>query len=210
MNYGIDTTRDCARAWEAMPWVLQDIAPQEQGEWLTHHLSGCDGCRAEYAQQQRLRAALVLDPDVSLDPEAGLKRLLARLDEPEAPAEPVRREASGWINRALVAAVLIQAIGLGAIGLKYWSANEPTGYRTYSEQTAPAPTGAIHVVPETTMKVAEWNALLHDQHLRVVGGPNDVGAYTVQPDGNETAEQAVRQLRATRGIRFAEPVAGTP
>lgn len=210
MTFSIDTGRDCARAWEAMPWVLQDLAPQEQGEWLMNHLAGCESCRAEYAQQRRLRAALALPAEPSPDPEIGLKRLLARLDEPEATAAPARREAGGWLTRALVAAVLVQALGLGAIGLKYWSADEAAGYRTYSQEAAPVPAGSIHVVPETTMKVSDWNALLRDQHLRVIGGPNDVGAYTVQPTGEETAQQAVRQLRATRGIRFAEPVAGAP
>jgi hypothetical protein len=212
MTFPIDTGRDCARAWEAMPWVLQDLAPQEQGEWLMHHLAGCEACQAEYAQQQRLRAALALPAEPSPDPEVGLKRLLARLDEPEVSAvpAPARREASGWLTRALVAAVLVQALGLGALGLKYWSAGDGAGYRTYSQEAAPVPVGSIHVVPETTMKVSDWNTLLREQHLRVIGGPNDVGAYTVQPTGEETAQQAVQHLRATRGIRFAEPVAGTP
>lgn len=210
MMFPIDTSRDCARAWAAMPWVIKHRAPHEQADWLRRHLDGCESCRAEYAQQQRLCAALALPPVPSPEPEQGLKRLLARLDEPERSDAPPPREARGWLTRALVAAVLVQAVGLGAIGLKYWSGDETAGYRTYSEPTAPAPTGAIHVVPETGMKVAEWNALLHDQHLRVVGGPNEVGAYTVQPTGDRTAQQAVEQLRATRGIRLAEPVAATP
>jgi len=66
-------------------------------------------------------------------------------------------------------------------------------------------------VPDAGMKVADWNALVHALHLQVVGGPNDVGAYTVVLAGNDSARNDVlRQLRATRGIRMAEPVAGAP
>jgi hypothetical protein len=70
---------------------------------------------------------------------------------------------------------------------------------------------AIHVVPDANMTLADWNALLHALQLQVVGGPNDVGAYTVAPVS--TAPQTrntLQQLRASRGVRLAEPVNDTP
>ncbi len=62
------------------------------------------------------------------------------------------------------------------------------------------------------MTLAHWNALLHALQLQVVGGPNDVGAYTVAPASSASAStaHALQQLRATRGIRLAEPVTVTP
>ena len=52
---------------------------------------------------------------------------------------------------------------------------------------------------------------MHALHLQVVGGPNTVGAYTVvAADTATTQAEVVRQLRATRGIRMAEPVASVP
>ncbi|MFC5436110.1 anti-sigma factor family protein [Rhodanobacter umsongensis] len=216
MTTPVSSDRDCLRAWEAMPWVLQDSATPAQAEWLQAHLAQCAACRAEFAQQSRLRRAMTLPPEVSVDANVGLARLLARLDMPEPQAEPAPlrsgARSGSWLNRALVAVVLLQALGIGALGVKLWSADNSPSYRTLSEAPAPAVAGTIRVVPDAAMSVADWNALLHALQLKVVGGPNDVGAYTVVPagPGSASASRALRQLRATRGIRLAEPVAGTP
>jgi hypothetical protein len=207
-----DTGRECGRAWEAMPWVLQDSAPQEQTEWLMSHLADCDGCRAEFEQQKRLRLAMSLPADVSIDPELGLRRLLARIDAPALVTAPARAAGGSWLTRALVAAVLIQAVGLGMLGARFWAEGTPQPvYRTLSQDAAPMPAGAIHVVPDNDMKLADWNTLLRSMQLQVIGGPNDVGAYTVMPAGGAAAStQAVQHLRAAHGIRLAEPVNANP
>ncbi|HVI56743.1 MAG TPA: zf-HC2 domain-containing protein [Luteibacter sp.] len=212
MRMPTDTGRDCGRAWEAMPWVLQDSAPQEQTEWLMGHLAECDSCRAEFEQQKRLRLAMSLPADVSIDPELGLRRLLARVDAPEIVTPPARAAGGSWVTRALVAAVLIQAIGLGTLGAKFWAEGTPQpAYHTLSQPSAHVPAGAIHVVPDTGMKLADWNALLQSMQLQVIGGPNDVGAYTVLPEGGAAASpQLVQRLRAAPGVRLAEPVNANP
>lgn len=215
MTFSINASRDCARAWEAMPWVLQGHATPEQAQWLDAHLAHCEACRVEYAQQIRLRDALSLPADVAIDANAGLKHLLDRLDAHDAEAAlPVARTRarSGWLLRGLAAAVVLQALGIGMLGLKLYREQGAADYRTYSSQeTAPAPTGAIRVVPDAAMKVADWNTLVHALHLQVVGGPNEVGAYTVVAAGAATTrDDMVRQLRASRGIRMAEPVAAVP
>lgn len=212
MRMPTDTGRDCGRAWEAMPWVLQDSAPQEQTEWLMSHLAECDGCRAEFEQQKRLRLAMSLPADVSIDAELGLRRLLARIDAPEVETSRPRAASGSWVTRALVAAVLLQAIGLGTLGAKFWAEGQPQpAYHTLSQETSHVPPGAIHVVPDTGIKLADWNALLRSMQLQVIGGPNDVGAYTVLPEGGATAStQAVQRLRAAHGVRLAEPVNANP
>ncbi|MGF6710420.1 hypothetical protein QFZ41_001384 [Luteibacter sp. W1I16] len=217
MTFQKDIGRDCPRAWEAMPWVLQGDASPVQGAWLNMHLAECQACREEFAQQERLRAALALPPDLDIDAEAGLARLLSRIEEADPQRVPASRWAasSNWLTRGLVAAVLIQAIGIGVLGIKLGGESgghaAAPAYRTLSQESAPAAPGSLHVVPVATLKVAEWNNLLHQYHLRVVGGPNDVGAYTlVSTDGNAPAPQTLQRLRADPGIRFAEPVTDTP
>jgi len=201
---------DCVRAWDTMPWVLQNSATREQGEWLEGHLAQCESCRTEFAQQSRLRHAMSLPTDISIDANVGLRRLLGRLDTPDAQAAPYRLRSRNWLNRALVALVLIQALSIGALGVKLWSTGGSPVYRTLSQEPVPAAPGTIRVVPDATMTLADWNALLHALRLQVVGGPNDVGAYTVAPTSSTSTAQALQQLRATRGIRLAEPVAVTP
>lgn len=208
-----DAGRDCTRAWEAMPWVLRGDASAEQGEWLEAHLASCPACREEFAQQERLRAALSLPSDLAVDAEAGLARLMSRIDDAEAQPPMTRRFASsGWLVRGLVAAVLVQAIGIGVLGIKLRGEESPAPvYRTLSQPEAPVAPGALRVVPQSSMKVAEWNRLLQDFHLRVAGGPNDVGAYTlVSEDGKAASKETLLRLRAMPGIRFAEPVSGAP
>ena len=214
MTFSINASRDCARAWEAMPWVLQGHATPEQAQWLDAHLAQCEACRVEYAQQIRLRDALSLPADVAVDANAGLKHLLDRLDAHDAEAaQPAKaRTHNSWLLRGLAAAVVLQALGIGMLGLKLYREQGAADYRTYSSQdAAPAPAGAIRVVPDAAMKVADWNTLVHALHLQVVGGPNEVGAYTVVWSGPATTQaEVVRQLRAARGIRMAEPVAAVP
>ncbi|HZX69454.1 MAG TPA: zf-HC2 domain-containing protein [Rhodanobacter sp.] len=211
MTSPLDSGRDCVRAWDLMPWVLQDNAPQEQAAWLQDHLAHCASCGAEFAQQSRLRQAVSLPSDIPLDANIGLGRLLARLDTPDARDWRLRARSGNWLTRALVAAVLIQALAIGALGAKLWSSGGVPLYRTLSQQPAPAAAGTIRVVPDAAMTLAHWNTLLHTLQLQVVGGPNEVGAYTVAPTSPaSTTQQAVQQLRATRGIRLAEPVYSAP
>lgn len=205
-----DTDKDCAKAWEAMPWVLQNSAPEEQSAWLTEHLACCEACREEFAQQSRLRLALALPTGVQLDPEAGLRQLLGRIDADAADTPAPRARTGSWMTRALVAAVLVQAVGIGILGAELWSSDNHATYRTLSEPTQRAAPGAIRVVPDTGMKLAEWNTLLRSLQLAVVDGPNDVGAYTVAPTHDSDTQGTLQQLRATHGIRLAEPVAATP
>ncbi|HXE66966.1 MAG TPA: zf-HC2 domain-containing protein [Rhodanobacteraceae bacterium] len=210
MTIETNSGKDCARAWEIMPWALQATAAPGQREWLMHHLAQCEACSAEFAQQSRLRCALSLPADVPVDAERGLKRLLERIDAPEAETTPARRWSSGRLTRALAAAVVLQAIGIGALGVRLWSDQAPQ-YRTLSRPALLEPAGALRVVPATGMTLADWNKLLHDLDLRVIDGPNDAGAYAVVPaESASSSASALRKLRADRDIRLAEPVDDTP
>lgn len=211
MTFPSNPGNECVRAWEAMPHALQgDLTPQ-QGQWLDDHLARCDSCRGEFAQQQRLQRAMSLPVDMPFNAEADLQRLLARIDNPGSLElrDPLRH--AGWTGRALVAAVLVQAIGLGVMGAKLWSVEPAPAYRTLSQEIAPMPRGSIRIVPDPSMTLADWDASLHAQGLRVAAGPNDAGAYTVVPlSADANREVLVQRLRATDGILLAEPVAGAP
>ncbi|MGN6790227.1 MAG: zf-HC2 domain-containing protein [Rhodanobacteraceae bacterium] len=212
MTSQMNSGKDCARAWEIMPWALQTTAPREQCEWLMHHLAQCEACSAEFAQQSRLRCALSLPADVPVDADAGLKHLLERIDAPEQDATSAQPWRWGHrLTKALAVAVLVQAVGIGILGARLWSDQMPQ-YRTLSQPSPIEPTGALRVVPVTDMTLADWNKLLHQSDLRVIDGPNDVGAYLVVPVGPASSSStiALRRLRGDRGIRLAEPVSDPP
>jgi hypothetical protein len=135
--------------------------------------------------------------------------LLSRIDRPVAAQAADALRPTRWVGRALVAALFLQAIGLGVMGAKLWSLEPAPEYRTYSRESVPMPAGAIRLVPDPAMELADWNSLLHANGLRVVAGPNAVGGYTVAPlAGAGRRDILVQRLRATRGIRLAEPVGG--
>ncbi len=212
MTQTLDPGKDCVIAWDAMPSALQgSLAPALAG-WLDAHLAECPACRAQFDKERHLQRAIRLPPAVRPDADAGLQRLLERIDRPGA-AAPARARAGGWGARALVAAVLVQAVGLGVMGARLWSL-EPApaaDYRTYTAEAAAPVAGSIRLVPDPAMRVSDWDALLRDNGLEVVAGPNAVGAYTVVPASGAAGREAlVRRLRAVDGIRFAEPVADTP
>ena len=212
MNQTMDPGKDCVLAWDAMPSALQGGLAPALAEWLDRHLAQCPACRAQFDKERRLQRALRLPPAVRPDADAGLQRLLARIDRPAA-AGPVRSRGGGWTGRALVAAVLLQAVGLGVMGARLWSL-EPApaaNYRTYTAETAAPVAGSIRLVPDPSMPVSAWDALLRDNGLEVVAGPNAVGAYTVVPATGAAGRDAlVRRLRASEGIRLAEPAANLP
>jgi hypothetical protein len=211
MTFPEDNSKDCARTWEAMPWALQSNATEDQEVWLTEHLAQCESCCEAFAQESRLRLAISLPSGIPVNADAGLRRLLARIEAPDGQETSLRSRSGNWLTRALVAAVLVQAIGIGVLGAKLWSETEHATYHTLSQKSLTVPPGAIHVVPDATMKLSDWNALLHSLGLRVVGGPNAVGAYTVVAMENTAAPQSTLQkLRATNGIRLAEPATTTP
>jgi hypothetical protein len=185
-------------------------------------VAGCEDCRAELAWQQRLHDALGTPPaETATDAatEAGLQRLLARLDdiadEPQpTPAIAASSRTSHRVTWALAAAVVVQAVGLGVMSLQLRTAGDGVAYRTLSEGPGPAASAAAwRVLPDATMTLAQWQSLLQTMELQVVDGPNASGAYALAPRPGTPAqprETALARLRASPGIRLAEPIGPAP
>ncbi len=210
------------RAWEALPWVVNGRATPEQARWVADHVAGCEDCRAELAWQQRLHNALAAagaaTPAADPATEAGLQRLLARLDDvadepPPAPAISAASRAPHRLTWVLAAAVVIQAVGLGVMGLQLGSAGDNATYHTLSDGPGPARTASatLRVLPESGMTLAQWQVLLQALELQVVSGPNAGGAYALAPaPGTSTPrDSALAGLRGSPGIRLAEPIGAT-
>jgi hypothetical protein len=117
---------------------------------------------------------------------------------------------AGWLQQGLLAAMILQGVGLSIVAARPWFVDQAPVYRTLSDEPLAPLGGTIRVVPDAAMALTDWNALLHVLHLRVVGGPDAAGAYIVVPmSPSATTRHILEQLRATRGVRLAEAVAGT-
>lgn len=217
------TQADHLRAWDLLPWVVNGRATAEQAQWVDAHVAGCDDCRAELAWQRSLRDAVAAPPAMAVgDAEPALQRLLARLDVPaEAqplPAPPAPSGGPRYLTQALAAAVVAQAIGLGVLSLHLWSGagrdasrDASPSYQTLSEPSATP--GTLRVLPDGAMTQADWRALLQAQGLQVVAGPNAAGAFALAPVAGTAAQPraaALARLRASPGIRLAEPIGEGP
>lgn len=180
-----------------------------------------DDDSTDLAWQRALRQAMAEPQPPLTDAEAGLKRLLRRIDEAGSDAAPVSAGHAGRVRRSgsnalvswLAAAVVVEAIGLSvlAAGL-LWRDAAPAAYQTLSSPAGEPASVALRIVPAPTLRADELQALLRGLELQIVSGPNAAGAYGLAlPARDAGAEQVaakVAALRAAPGMRLVEPVGG--
>ncbi len=70
--------------WALLPWLANGTATPAQRQTAEAHLQGCADCRAELARETALAQHLAAAPTVAPPLEAGLARLMQRLDQAES------------------------------------------------------------------------------------------------------------------------------
>ena len=196
------------RASELMAWVAAGSASDAERDFVEQHLQTCADCREEAAFHQRLLTGLqqgALEPH---DGDPALQRLMARIDA-GAPREEQPAPLAGarsWA-RWLVAAVVVQAVGLGAAGVALWERGTAPEYRTLSSSAAPAHGADIRLVPAATLDLASLQALLVRHSLVVVEVSADARRWGLAISGPvREPGPVVQQLRSEPGVLLAEPV----
>ena len=216
------------QAWDLIPWIVNGSAPETERLAVQAHLEACADCRQELDFQRQLQAAMAVQSTAELDMRDSWQRLRSRLDtaaQPDAAVRSGHRRARG-IGKAwtpwLVAAMVVQAISLGALGTAWWSRPMPLAataagaaspYRTLSAPEAAIQAATIRVVFAPDVTVAQVQSMLSAARLQVRAGPSEVGVWTLGPAGDSdraATAVALRALRAQSEVRFAEAVAGAP
>jgi hypothetical protein len=204
------------QTWDLIPWLVNDTASPVERALADAHLAICADCRDEYAFQARLGAGLAVDiaPEGPVQP--ALDRMLARIDADgpaEAPSSRPRTQ-HGRITRILAAAVIVQAIGLAALGGWMIDRNRSASeapYRTLSATVVDMPEATIRFVPSPELSVGQLQRLLADNGLRVAnaneGGTIFALAPTTPAHPVASTGEAVARLRGTAGVLLAEPIA---
>jgi hypothetical protein len=214
------------RAWDLIPWIVNGSAPEAERLAVQAHLEACADCRQEFEFQRQLQAAMSLQGTSEIDTQDSWRQFRNRLDAAAAPqpapagAAPRARELGRVWMPWLVAAMLVQAFGLAALGIAWWSRPTvaPTAgtagvYRTLSASEMALPGATIRVVFAAEVTVAQMQAALSAARLQVRAGPTDGGVWTLGPTGESNraaTEAALRELRARSEVRFAEALAGAP
>lgn len=201
------------RVWDLLPWVVNGTASESVRREVDEHLRECIHCREELVRQRRVHAGMNAGGGVELPVERGLDRLMRKVEARDEPAAPHVAAAAGgaarsrwaWAACGLAAMVLLEAGGFLALGVSH----QPAAYRTLSSPDALLPQASIRLVVDASMTAGELQALLVPRNLQIVGGPNEDGVYSLGALGQgHDIEKDVAALRATRGVRFVEPVDG--
>jgi hypothetical protein len=209
-------------AWDQIPWVVNGSLPDSERSAVESHLRSCSDCREELEFQRHLAGAIAAsNPPASTvdDPRRSWQQLRARItSETGRERAPRRVPARAWVPW-LVAAVVVQAIGLGVLGTVVWSrpdtalTSSNTVYRTLSAKEAAPAAATIRAVFAQDMSVGHMQALLAAAGLQVRSGPSSAGVWSLEPasDSNRSATQAaLKQLRSSADVRFAEAIGVSP
>lgn len=197
-------------AWDLLPWMINGTLTQPQLRRIEQHLEECERCRKECDSQRALRAQLCNNEVVLETPHAALRKLMLRIDQDMAaavaPPEPRKSRRNQW----LAAAVVIQAVGLIALGgFMSWKLNDlrqAPRYMTLSSAPVVTREGPVaRVVFATAAPAGEIAALLHSFDAQIVAGPTDAGVYTVSlPKAPSVPTDVVSRLRDHPEVVFAE------
>ena len=222
-----------AEAQDVLPWLANGTLAGAELERVQAHVETCADCRADLAALRTVRAAgpaLQLDPDLDVDPNRALARLLPRLDDAVAvdddsalpacapsevqPAAAAPGLLQRWRDRFaandgawLRAAVAAQCgvIAVLAVLLARPAAHTDTA-DAYRVLGAGGANGAARLVvtfrPDTPER--ELRRIVRASGGRIVGGPTVTDAWLIGADGQ--AAPVLARLRAEPAVTLAEPL----
>jgi hypothetical protein len=214
-----------AEAWALLPWLANGRIEAVDREWVEAHVANCAECRAEAAAQRMVatqmnRDGSLLSDSAATDEQRSFNKLWARIEASESLAVPAagtpvaaRGARGSRAVRWLAAAVVVQALGLGVLGMSSLRGGGDSGdYKTVAIPAERLGAPAVRLVFDPAASINTINTLLTHQGLEIVSGPGDAGNYAAVLSANAvasgaTAETVADVLRKDPNVSFAEPVA---
>lgn len=192
------------RAFELLPWLVNDTLAAAEREAVELHVRTCITCRREVKDQQRLLAVLQKHPTVHLSEQNGFERLTDALDEG---VRPVREPRYAPFMRFGVVTALGVALVVGLLWLAP-QAPRAGGYATLADTSASAArTAQLDVVFTRETTAADIATLLNAIGVEIVSGPSEIGRYGVrltrEPAGSIEVARALERLASDPHVRFA-------
>lgn len=208
-----------AEAWALLPWLANGRIDAGDREWVEAHVASCAECRAELAAQRMVATHMSRDDaDASRanEEQKSFNKLWARIEAAESAATPATGSIAGTgVSRAsrtvrwLAAAVVVQALGLGVLGM---SALRGPELETVAIPEARLNAPAVRIVFTPEASIDTVNTLLMHQGLSIVAGPGIQGNFTavLSPDAvasGASAESVAQVISKDPNVSFAQPVA---
>jgi anti-sigma factor RsiW len=211
-----------AEAWALLPWLANGRIAPEDREWVESHASTCAECRAELATQRMIVTQVQRDGASSPAPAASeeqrsFNKLWARVEASEAATPAAGAQAAAGTARSsrtvrwLAAAVVVQAIGLGVLGMTLRGSRAPD-FITVSQVEPRLNAPAVRLVFAPGASMSTINTLLAHQGLSIVSGPGAAGNFTAVLSADAvasgaSAESVASVISKDPNVTFAQPVA---
>jgi hypothetical protein len=216
-----------AEAWALLPWLANGRIASDEREWVEAHVHSCSECRAELSAQRMIadqmnRESATAPGAAANDEQRSFNKLWARIEASEAAAPAGQSVATGGARatnrtvRWLAAAVVVQAVGLGVIGVSMVGGGAPaegeyvnvTNVDPAARRTVPA----VRVVFAPGASIGTVNTLLTHQGLQIVDGPGTQGNFTAILSADAvasgaSAESVASVMSKDPNVSFAQPVA---
>ncbi len=221
--------------WLLLPWLANDRLSGAERERAEEHVRICNACAQELAVQRRMCDALSAPERVTYAPGPSFRKLLERIDGPDAqsprgaesaspPPRPegvvARDRGRGRTGNAALwrppgfawAASFLVMVGITAMVATAYRWSEPL-YVTKSD--TPVEThgqGVLHIAFDRELTIGEVEELLRADGARVVSGPDATGIFGIAPVARAggSAKQPLRRLsdrlRADPRVRWVEPI----
>lgn len=177
-----------------LPWLVNGSLDAAQRERVQAAVRAAPGLQDEQRFLERLRAA-VREDDAAGPGELGWRRLRRQI-EAESQTAVQQRQRRRWQGLAIAASVL-----MAAQLAWFWSAAPHDDGHYMPMAAPPVVPGAVVLQlrfrPEAPL--AQIEALLQRQGLRVIDGPGAAGVWRVQLQGGDAA-QVLQALQAERSL----------
>jgi len=206
--------------WLVLPWLANGRLSGEQREQAEEHVRGCSQCANELAVQRRLCDALCAPETVTYAPAPSFRKLLERLDGPNAQSprgerprgESTRSEAPSRVtafvarNRGKLrggsaalwrppgfawAASFILMVGLTVLATTTYRWSEGRYSTVTTDPTRPP--AILQVAFDRQLIIGEVEELLRADGARIVEGPDATGVFGIAPVATP-GEQKAGQL----------------
>jgi anti-sigma factor RsiW len=207
----MNPSTDHLEAQDALPWLANGTLAGAELERVQAHVATCAHCRADLALLRTVHAAGP-GPDLDVDPDRALARLMPQLDTaPETRAPGLLQR---WRNRIaandgtwLRTAVAFQFCAIAVLAaLLARPSGQPDSPDNYRALGAAGANGMARVVvtfrPDTPE--AELRRIVRASGARIVGGPTVTDAWLVGADGR--LDPVLARLRAEPAVTLAEPL----
>jgi hypothetical protein len=202
--------------WELIPWLVNGTVPESQKRDADAHVANCGECRSEIDAQRQLVNEMRGESSLEYVPSASFQKLSQRIARQRtmqpADAAQIDRTAPGPVTRWLMAAALVEAIGIAVLGgalLTQRMASRENSYRTLSTVGVATHAATIRAVFANVFTVQQMHTVLRGCGLVIVAGPSDAGVYTLAPASAHAAlptASCLSLLRAQPGVLFAEDI----